>query len=98
MKITDELIDRLAGLSRLEFQGEEKSAIRQDMERMLDFIEKLNELNTEGVAPLVHIHSDPIPLRADTIVEEVSHAQALENAPDHDTDYFRVPRVLDKDK
>ncbi len=98
MKITEELIDRLANLSRLEFQGEEKVAIRQDMERMLDFIEKLNEIDTQGIAPLVHIHSDPIPLRADVISEQISHQQALENAPDHDTDYFRVPRVLDKDK
>ena len=98
MKITEELIDRLANLSRLEFQGEEKLAIRQDMERMLNFIEKLNEVDTSGIPPLVHIHSDPIPLRPDVIVDEISHHQALENAPDHDTDYFRVPRVLDKDK
>jgi aspartyl-tRNA(Asn)/glutamyl-tRNA(Gln) amidotransferase subunit C len=98
MKITEELIDRLANLSRLEFQGEEKVAIQQDMERMLDFIEKLNEIDTVGIAPLVHIHADPIPLRTDVISEEISHQQALGNAPDHDTDYFRVPRVLDKDK
>jgi aspartyl-tRNA(Asn)/glutamyl-tRNA(Gln) amidotransferase subunit C len=97
MKITDELIDRLAGLARLEFQGNEKQAIREDMERMVGFIEKLNEVDTEGVKPLTHIHADPIPMREDQVVEEVTHAQALKNAPDHDSDYFRVPRVLDKD-
>jgi aspartyl-tRNA(Asn)/glutamyl-tRNA(Gln) amidotransferase subunit C len=97
MKITEELIDKLANLARLEFQGSEKAAIREDIERMVGFIEKLNEVNTEGVLPLTHIHAEPIPLREDRVVEEVSHEQALKNAPDHDSDYFRVPRVLDKD-
>lgn len=97
-QINEALIDRLANLARLEFQGAEKVAIREDMERMLQFIEKLNEIDTEGVAPLVHIHDAPIPLRPDQVQEEISHEQALRNAPDHDSDYFRVPRVLDKDK
>lgn len=96
MKITEELIDKLAGLSRLEFNGPEKAAIQQDMERMLNFIEKLNEVDTTGTLPLVHIHTGDHPMRADEQVQEISHEEALRNAPDHDSDYFRVPRVLDK--
>lgn len=96
MKIDDALIDRLSNLARLEFNGDEKNEIQQDMERMLNFIDKLNEIDTTGVQPLIHIHEGGIPMRADIVQQDITTEQALQNAPDHDTDYFRVPRVVDK--
>jgi len=96
MEITDKTIDKLADLARLNFEGERKAEINQDLERMLNFVDKLNELDTEGVEPLVYMTNEPLVLRKDEIGEELSQAQALKNAPSKDSDYFKVPKVLDK--
>lgn len=96
MEITDKTIDKLADLARLNFEGERKAEIKQDLERMLNFVDKLNELDTEGVEPLVYMTNEPLVLRKDEIGEELSQVQALKNAPSKDSDYFKVPKVLDK--
>jgi aspartyl-tRNA(Asn)/glutamyl-tRNA(Gln) amidotransferase subunit C len=96
MEITDKTIDKLADLARLNFEGVRKAEIKQDLERMLNFVDKLNELDTEGVEPLVYMTNEPLVLRKDEIGEELTQAQALKNAPSKDSDYFKVPKVLDK--
>ncbi|MDP4663313.1 MAG: Asp-tRNA(Asn)/Glu-tRNA(Gln) amidotransferase subunit GatC [Salibacteraceae bacterium] len=96
MEITDKTIDKLADLARLNFEGERKAEIKQDLERMLNFVDKLNELNTDGLEPLVYMTNEPLVLRKDEIGEELTQAQALKNAPSKDSDYFKVPKVLDK--
>ena len=53
MKITEELIDHIAHLARLEFKGEDKASIQKDMERMIEFVDKLSEIDTENVEPLI---------------------------------------------
>ncbi|MBC7426351.1 MAG: Asp-tRNA(Asn)/Glu-tRNA(Gln) amidotransferase subunit GatC [Bacteroidia bacterium] len=94
MKITDEKIDQLAHLARLEFSGEAKEAIKSDLEKMLGFCEKLKELDTEGYEPLIYLTDTVDNLREDVISGEVSHADALKNAPKKDSDFFRVPKVI----
>lgn len=96
MEITDKTIDKLADLARLNFEGERKVEIKKDLERMLDFVDKLNELDTTGVQPLVYMTNEPLVLRKDEIGEELSQQDALKNAPSKDSDYFKVPKVLDK--
>jgi aspartyl-tRNA(Asn)/glutamyl-tRNA(Gln) amidotransferase subunit C len=96
MEITDKTIDKLADLARLNFEGERKVEIKKDLERMLDFVDKLNELDTDGVKPLVYMTNEPLVLRKDEIGEELSQQNALKNAPSKDSDYFKVPKVLDK--
>ncbi len=95
MKVTDELIDKLAKLSKLEFDSEEKARIKIDMERMLDFVEKLNELDTTGVEPLIHVSDEANVFRADEVTESLTQAEALKNAPHHDSFYFKVPKVVE---
>jgi aspartyl-tRNA(Asn)/glutamyl-tRNA(Gln) amidotransferase subunit C len=94
-KITDELVDKLAHLARLEFENEAKIEIKNDMERMLDFVEKLNEVNTENVKPLIYMNEETNKLREDVALQTVTHKEALQNAPKHDTDYFKVPKVVE---
>lgn len=96
MEITDKVVAKLAELSRLKFEGDESEKIKLDLERMLRFVDKLNELDTTGVSPLVYMTEEPLLLRKDEIVEELSQSQALKNAPSKDSDYFKVPKVLDK--
>ncbi len=96
MEINDELINHLAHLSRLEFEGEEKNAIQSDLNRIVDFIDQLSEVNTEGVEPLIFMTNSYNVLREDAVKETVNQSDALKNAAHHDSDYFKIPKVLKK--
>lgn len=96
MKIDNSIVDKVAGLSKLEYKGEEKEAIKKDMERILDFMDLLNEVDTEGVEPLKYVTEGMLELRKDEAHTDISKMQALENAPSKDSDYFKVPKVLSK--
>lgn len=95
MKVDDALIDKLANLSKLEFEAADKEAIKDDLERMLDFVEKLNEVDTEGIEPLIHVNPEINVYRADEVTEHLTQAEALKNAPEHDSFYFKVPKVVE---
>jgi aspartyl-tRNA(Asn)/glutamyl-tRNA(Gln) amidotransferase subunit C len=94
MKITDERIEALAKLSRLRFEGSEKENIRKDLENILVMCEKLQEVNTTGVAPLIYMSEAHTVLRPDVVVQEIQKEDALKNAPKKDSDFFRVPKVI----
>lgn len=96
MEITESLIDKLALLSRLEFTGKQKDAIRHDLEKMIGFVDKLNELDTTGVEPLMHINPVVNILRPDVPSPGFSRAQALKNAPEQEQGFFTVPKVIKK--
>lgn len=97
MKITEETVDHIAHLARLEFEGERKEAIRMDLERIITFMDKLQEVETENVEPLIFMSSEINRLRDDVSARTVTQDEALKNAPQRDSDYFRIPKVLDKD-
>lgn len=94
MKIDEQIIDRISTLAKLEFSGEAKKQIEADMNAMLDFIDKLNELDTENVEPLIYMSEEVNRLRPDVVKEEVSREEALKNAPEADSYYFKVPKVI----
>lgn len=96
MKITEELIDHIAHLARLEFRGEDKASIQKDMERMIEFVDKLSEVDTANVEPLIFMSEEINRVREDEPKVTVTHEEALKNAPKKDSDYFRIPKVLDK--
>ncbi|GAB4449383.1 MAG: Asp-tRNA(Asn)/Glu-tRNA(Gln) amidotransferase subunit GatC [Bacteroidia bacterium] len=93
-KINEELIDQLAHLSRLEFSTEEKQKILNDLNRILDYIDQLNELNTDNVEPLIYLTPNQNILRDDVVKETLKKENALANAPKKDSDYFRVPKII----
>jgi aspartyl-tRNA(Asn)/glutamyl-tRNA(Gln) amidotransferase subunit C len=96
MKLTKETVERLAELSKLEFNDVEKTELVNDLNRIIGFIEKLNELDTDGVEPLIYMSEEKNVLRSDEVQQEISHEEILQNAPKKDSDYFRVPKVLDR--
>ncbi len=96
MKIDKELVDKLAHLARLEFQDEQKSKIEQDLNRILSFMESLNEVDTSDVKPLVYLTDEKNVFRKDEVKQDISHEEALKNAPKKDSDYFRVPKVIEQ--
>jgi aspartyl-tRNA(Asn)/glutamyl-tRNA(Gln) amidotransferase subunit C len=96
MLITDEIVNHIAHLARLEFEGDRKQTIKNDMEKIVRFMGKLSEVNTEEVEPLIFMSTEVNVLREDFPVISISQKDALKNAPKHDSDYFRIPKVLDK--
>lgn len=90
------MVDKLANLARLHFDETEKEAIKNDLQRMIRFVEKLNELDTTGVAPLLHVSENVNVLREDEIKGSVSRAEGLQNAAIHDEQFFKVPKVIKK--
>ena len=96
MEVNDQLVEKLAHLSRLQFNESEKAEIKNDLQRMIGFVEKLNELNLDGVEPLMHMSEEINVLREDEIKGSVSREEALKNAPLHDDQFFKVPKVIKK--
>jgi aspartyl-tRNA(Asn)/glutamyl-tRNA(Gln) amidotransferase subunit C len=96
MKVNKELILKLEKLSRLELSETERIAIQKDLGNILVMVDKLNELDTEGVEPLVYISEEENPLRDDEIKHQVSRVEALKNAPNTDGEFFRVPKMISK--
>jgi aspartyl-tRNA(Asn)/glutamyl-tRNA(Gln) amidotransferase subunit C len=96
MEVNDAMVDKLAHLSRLQFNENEKAEIKNDLQRMIAFVEKLNELNLDGVEPLLHMSSEVNVLREDEVKGSISREDALKNAPLHDEQFFKVPKVIKK--
>jgi aspartyl-tRNA(Asn)/glutamyl-tRNA(Gln) amidotransferase subunit C len=96
MEVNDLLIENLAKLSHLSFDDQEKKEIKADLHKMISFIEKLQEVNTEGVIPLLHMSSNVNILREDIVRGSISREEALKNAPDTDGIFFKVPKVIKK--
>lgn len=94
MRISKEEVEKLAHLSRLQLDENAINQMQGDMNKMLNFVDKINELDLEGVEPLAYMSDEVNILRADKIEQNISHDEALKNAPDKDTDYFRVPKVM----
>ena len=95
-KISEETIDHIAHLSRLRFEGDDKVAIRQDLDKIIGFMGKLSEIPTDVVEPLIFMSDEVNVLRDDEPEVTITQAEALKNAPKKDSDYFRIPKVLDK--
>ena len=96
MIIDDKKIADLAHLSRLEFNVEDKEAIKADLGRIIVFCDKLREVNTEGVEPLIYLNNEQNILREDLAEVGMTKNDALKNAPSADSDYFKVPKVINK--
>ncbi len=96
MKISEEIVDHIAHLARLEFEGDKKQAILKDMENIISFMDKLSEVDTDNVEPLIFMNDEYNKLREDVAKVTVTQDKALKNAPKKDSDYFRIPKVLDK--
>lgn len=94
-KIDIKTVEEVAHLARLEFSEEGKSEILNDMNRMLAFVDKLNEMDTEDVTPLIYMTNEYNIMREDEPQQTLNQKQALKNAPKKDSDYFKVPKVID---
>ena len=96
MEVNDEMVDKLANLSRLQFNDTEKQSWKKDLQKMIQFVEKLNELDTTGIEPLLHMSDGVNVLREDEVQGSIERKEALKNAPEQDGVFFKVPKVIKK--
>ena len=85
----------LAHLARLEFTPEKEQEMLTDLNKILNWVDKLSELNTDNIEPLIHMSEEVNVMREDVAQNTISHEAALQNAPKKDSDYFRVPKVME---
>lgn len=95
MSVEDNDVKYVANLARLQLTDEEATRFKRDLNKILEHMETLNELDTEGIEPLEHVTDATAPLRRDQALPPLGHNDALKNAPDADSDYFRVPKVIE---
>jgi len=96
MEVNDALVDKLAHLARLKFDSNEKAEIKKDLQKMIAFVEKINELDLENIEPMLHITDEVNVLREDVVIPSINREEALRNAPEHNGQFFKVPKVIRK--
>jgi aspartyl-tRNA(Asn)/glutamyl-tRNA(Gln) amidotransferase subunit C len=96
VKINKEVITKLSGLSKLKFNNEEAELISEDLSKMVNFINQLNELETGRIEPLIHMNEEINNWREDKLGDVLDQEKALSNSPVKDGTYFKLPKVLDK--
>lgn len=94
MKIDNALILKLENLARLQLSDAERATMSTDLNKMLDLVSKMDELELDDIEPLVHLTDAVNVLRPDTISEKTDRGDALKNAPKHDEEGFLVPKVI----
>lgn len=93
-KITSEDVDYVAGLAQLSLDEEAKACLVKEMGDILAYMDKLNELDTSDVEPMMHVQGMTNVYREDVVGDSLDREAALENAPSSDGEYFLVPRIL----
>jgi aspartyl-tRNA(Asn)/glutamyl-tRNA(Gln) amidotransferase subunit C len=96
MKIDKETVEKIAHLARLELTEKEKEKSIEELSEILDFMAKLNELDTTGVEPLIYMNEAVNVLRADEVKQEMTREEALLNAPLKNEEYIKVAKVIQK--
>lgn len=94
MPISKEEVLKIANLARLDLSPAEIEKYTTQLSAILDYVQKLNELPIEGIEPTAHAVLVPTPFRADEVVPDQSQEKSLENAPEREGDFFKVPRVI----
>ncbi|MAZ58155.1 MAG: Asp-tRNA(Asn)/Glu-tRNA(Gln) amidotransferase GatCAB subunit C [Flavobacteriales bacterium] len=96
MKITEKKIQDLAKLSKLSFSEKEAKNMFSDFRKILNFIETLDQVNTENIEPLTHIHEKTNIYRKDVSVNSEFKSSMLKQAANHNSDYIKVPKIINK--
>jgi aspartyl-tRNA(Asn)/glutamyl-tRNA(Gln) amidotransferase subunit C len=98
MSVTKNDVKKIAELARLEFTETELENYTAEMNKMLDYVDKLNEINTENVEPLSHPIENTNVFREDKVKKSTDREDALKNAPDKSSEHFKVPKVISQSK
>ena len=95
MRISREEVQRVALLARLELTTAEETELVEHFDKVLTYMEKLNELHPEGVEPTAHAVEVPSPLREDRVTNQADTEALLQNASAREADFFKVPKIIE---
>ncbi|MFA5668267.1 MAG: Asp-tRNA(Asn)/Glu-tRNA(Gln) amidotransferase subunit GatC [Balneolaceae bacterium] len=95
MSVSKNDVKYIANLAKLQLTESEAVSFTGDMNKILEYMKMLSEVDTDGVEPLEHVIELDSRFRKDVALEPLPHDEALKNAPDADSDYFRVPKVIE---
>jgi aspartyl-tRNA(Asn)/glutamyl-tRNA(Gln) amidotransferase subunit C len=98
MIVDNNTINRLANLAKLQFDEVEMKSITNELEKIVLMCEQLKNVDTDGVEPLIYMTNAHNVLRDDVVSQEINHEDALKNAPKRDSDFFRVPKVIESNE
>ena len=96
IKVNNQLIKTLSSLAKLEFTAEGVKKIKSELKTMIGFVDVIAKVDTDDIEPLTHMSTEFNVLRSDEVKNELSQKDALKNAPQKDSDYFKIPTVLKK--
>lgn len=96
MAISIKEVEYIAKLAKLRFDDDEKIRLADELGKILQYIEKLNEINTEGIEPLSHPNEIVNVMREDAVEQSLKAEEALKNAPARKNNFFKVPKVIKK--
>jgi aspartyl-tRNA(Asn)/glutamyl-tRNA(Gln) amidotransferase subunit C len=96
MEVTDELVEKIAHLARLHIPETEKESVKEELHQMIQFVDKLNEINTTNISPLQHMSENSNAVREDKVTGSCTTAEGLKNAKLTDGIFFKVPKVIKK--
>lgn len=96
MKVTEKDVAYVADLANLELTDQERRRMLKDLNSILDYIDRLNELDTSNVPPMAQVSISGQPARDDISRPSLPHTDAMKNAPQTDGDFFKVPKVIEK--
>ena len=96
IKVDDKLINDLSRLAKLKFDKKSTEKMKTDLETILEFVDAISKVDTNRVEPLIYMSEEINVLRDDKITNKISQQDALKNAPQKDSDYFKVPIVFKK--
>ena len=95
MKLTREEVQRVAMLARLQLTPAEEERFTEQLDNILQYVGKLNQLDTSGIEPFTHAVDMTIPMREDKVTNEPNAEVLLANAPAQDNNFFQVPKILE---
>ncbi len=96
MSITEDIVKKVADLARIDLPASQIPALTEEMDKVLSFMDKLNELDTSEVEPLVYLVPQQNVSQADIRQDALPVEQVLKNAPEKNDSYFLIPKVLDR--
>lgn len=95
MSVSENDIKKAAELAKIQLSEEEVSSYTNDLNNIIEYLDVIGEADTDGIEPLIQPIESAMRLRKDVAEKPLAHSDALKNAPDADSDYFRVPKVIE---
>jgi aspartyl-tRNA(Asn)/glutamyl-tRNA(Gln) amidotransferase subunit C len=96
MSINKDTIKKISKLARISVAKEESDRLEKDLNSILKFVEQLKELNTDKIVPIVSVFDQPLTMNEDEVKKINEKKEILQNAPDKNTNYYIVPKVIEK--